>query len=92
MNAIETLQTSKAEYAIVLGSGLASVVPAKSETISYSEFADLPKTSVPGHEGRFVLATIEKVPVVFAQGRVHLYEGFPLATSPRWCGFSPKPE
>lgn len=43
--------------------------------VSYSDFPELPKPSVPGHEGRFVRGTIEKTPVIFAQGRVHLYEG-----------------
>jgi purine-nucleoside phosphorylase len=70
------LRAWRADTAIVLGSGLSSIVPEGAETISYSEFGELPETSVPGHAGRFVLGKIENTPVIFAQGRVHLYEGF----------------
>jgi purine-nucleoside phosphorylase len=43
--------------------------------ISYCEFGEIPETSVPGHAGRFVLDEISGKHVIFAQGRVHLYEG-----------------
>jgi len=66
-----------AETAIILGSGLNSffVDPAKKKIVSYSDFSEIPKPSVPGHLGRFVLDEIEKTKIIFAQGRVHLYEG-----------------
>ena len=73
---IQRLRDWRAETAIILGSGLSEIVPDNSETIPYADFPNLPKTSVPGHAGRFVLGKIDKVPVIFAQGRVHLYEGF----------------
>lgn len=74
----QRLRDWRAEFAIILGSGLSSIVPdtAAAEIIPYSEFGDLPRTSVPGHAGRFVLREINNVRVIFAQGRVHLYEGF----------------
>jgi len=67
----------QARIAIVLGSGLNNLVSdqADAPAIPYSSFPDLPKISVPGHVGRFVLSEIGKAKVVFAQGRVHLYEG-----------------
>jgi purine-nucleoside phosphorylase len=74
--ALQRLRAWRADTAIVLGSGLSSIVPSDAETISYSEFGELPETSVPGHAGRFVLGTINNTSVIFAQGRVHLYEGF----------------
>jgi len=74
-DASRTLRDWRAEFAIVLGSGLSGVVPNDVETISYSEFADLPKPTVSGHAGKFALGKIDNVPVIFAQGRVHLYEG-----------------
>lgn len=76
--ALERLREWHAEHAVILGSGLSTIVPeaGANEIISYTEFAELPRTSVPGHAGRFVLAKIDKIPVIFAQGRVHLYEGF----------------
>jgi len=66
-----------ARVAIVLGSGLNSLVPeaAENEAVAYSEFREMPKPSVPGHAGRFVLGKLGATNVIFAQGRVHLYEG-----------------
>jgi purine-nucleoside phosphorylase len=75
--ALERLRSWGADTAIILGSGLNTFVPeaAAGDTISYSEFGELPKTSVPGHVGRFVRVDANGRSVVYAQGRVHLYEG-----------------
>jgi purine-nucleoside phosphorylase len=75
--AIEQLREYKADTAIILGSGLNSLVvdPAKDQIVPYAEFPEIPQPSVPGHLGRFVLGDIEKTKIIFAQGRVHLYEG-----------------
>lgn len=75
-DALQRLRDWHAEFAIVLGSGLSSIVGDGAEKIAYTEFAELPKTSVPGHAGQFVLGKIDNRHVIFAQGRVHLYEGF----------------
>jgi purine-nucleoside phosphorylase len=77
MTKLDRLRDWEADYAIILGSGLSSIVPKASgdETIAYTDFKEIPPPSVPGHSGRFVLGKIEKVHVIFAQGRVHLYEG-----------------
>src|SRR5438270_2614696 len=74
---IEKVRDYRAEIAIILGSGLSSLVvdPTKDQIIPYAEFPEIPKPSVPGHLGRFVLGEIEKMKIIFAQGRVHLYEG-----------------
>src|SRR5256884_9455705 len=74
---LEKLREYKADTAIVLGSGLNSLVvdPAKDQIVHYAEFSEIPQPSVPGHLGRFVLGEIEKTKIIFAQGRVHLYEG-----------------
>ena len=75
--AIERLRDYKADTAIILGSGLNSLVadPNQDQIGPYSDFPEIPKPSVPGHLGRFVLGQIEKTKIIFAQGRVHLYEG-----------------
>jgi purine-nucleoside phosphorylase len=67
-----------AKLAIVLGSGLNPLVenPAREQLISYSEIEGLPRSTVKGHAGRFVLTEISGVRVILAQGRVHLYEGY----------------
>jgi purine-nucleoside phosphorylase len=75
--ALDRLRGWNAEIAIILGSGLNVLVSQTDvqESVNYSEFAELPKPSVPGHTGRFVLGKIGETRVIFAQGRVHLYEG-----------------
>ena len=75
---VERVRDYGAQVAIVLGSGLSSLVenPSLSRTISYQEITDLPRSNVKGHIGRFVLGGIGQTRVIFAQGRVHLYEGF----------------
>lgn len=72
----ERLRNHRAEIAIILGSGLNSIVNDPIESISYSEFSEIPQPRVPGHEGKFALCEISGTRVIFAQGRVHLYEGF----------------
>jgi len=75
--AIERVREYGARTAIVLGSGLNSLVqdPPRERIIPYSEIGGLPRSSVKGHLSRFVLDEIGNNLVVFAQGRVHLYEG-----------------
>lgn len=75
--ALDQLRQWDARTAIVLGSGLNVLVSSaeSQESVAYSEFPELPKPSVPGHTGRFVRGKIGATPVIFAQGRVHLYEG-----------------
>lgn len=73
--ALERLRGWGAEVGIVLGSGLNALVPESPDSVAYSEFPELPRPSVPGHTGRFVLGKIGSRRVIFAQGRVHLYEG-----------------
>lgn len=66
-----------AELAIILGSGLGSLVeniPLEAQ-LDYARFPDLPTPVVSGHAGRFLLGTLNGVRIIYAQGRVHLYEG-----------------
>ncbi len=75
--AIERVREYGARIAVVLGSGLNSLVqsPPRDRVIPYGEIGGLPRSTVRGHVGRFVLSEIGGTPVVYAQGRVHLYEG-----------------
>ena len=74
--ALHRLREWGANLAVVAGSGLASLVAeVGAETISYGEIDGLPRSSVPGHAGKFVRGDIGGKPVIFALGRVHLYEG-----------------
>lgn len=75
--ALDRLRRWDAQIAIVLGSGLNGLVSSaqSQESVAYSEFPELPHPLVPGHASRFVRGKIGSTPVIFAQGRVHLYEG-----------------
>ena len=68
------------EVGLVLGSGLADFV-AGLEVVGELGFQDAgcPESRVAGHAGRFVLAKLGGRPVLIAQGRVHLYEGWSAA-------------
>jgi purine-nucleoside phosphorylase len=63
---------------LVLGSGLGAFAERLEQPIivPYEELRDLPKSSVPGHAGRFVFGRLAGVSVLCCQGRVHLYEGW----------------
>ena len=66
------------KVAIVLGSGLgdyASRIRVVME-IPYGEINGFPVSTVPGHDGRFILGYIENIPVICMKGRVHYYEGY----------------
>lgn len=67
--------------AIVLGSGLgnfADTIKVESE-LPYDKIDGFPISTVPGHAGKFIFGYIDEVPVVCMKGRVHFYEGYPMA-------------
>ena len=71
----------KPEVALILGSGLGDYADEiKIETtIDYTDIEGFPTSTVAGHKGRFVFGYVGEVPVVIMQGRVHYYEGYPMA-------------
>ena len=71
----------KPKIALVLGSGLGAYTKAirQVQTIDYSEIEGFPVSTVPGHEGRFVLGYLDDIPMVVMQGRVHYYEGYAMS-------------
>jgi purine-nucleoside phosphorylase len=65
------------QLGMVLGSGLGTLADDLEDPVAIP-FADLPgwpAASAPGHAGKLVLGTLEGLPVVCLQGRLHLYEG-----------------
>ncbi|MFB2552620.1 purine-nucleoside phosphorylase [Ensifer soli] len=62
--------------ALVLGSGLGSLVAAIDDpvTLPYAEIPGFPRSSVSGHAGELVAGTVAGVPVVVLSGRAHYYE------------------
>lgn len=70
-----------AKLAIVLGSGLgpfAESLPTRA-VVPYGDIPGLPVSKVPGHAGQFLVAEMAGRPLLIAQGRVHLYEGWSAA-------------
>lgn len=67
--------------ALILGSGLGNYGESIQLecTMDYSEIEGFPVSTVPGHKGRFLFGFVEGVPVAAMQGRVHYYEGYPMA-------------
>jgi purine-nucleoside phosphorylase len=79
---LEALQAARAETAVILGSGLGSVVDAfeLEAEVPYAEVPGLSASTVPGHAGRLVLVRdAAGRRLLFAQGRRHLYEGLSAA-------------
>jgi purine-nucleoside phosphorylase len=66
------------QIALVLGSGLGAFADefASAARIPYAKIPHFPRSTAAGHAGQLVLGTVENVPVVGMQGRVHLYEGY----------------
>lgn len=67
----------KPRIGLILGSGL-GILMDKMEVIariSYSECPGFFMSTVVGHKGDFVFGYLEDVPVLYMNGRVHLYEG-----------------
>lgn len=74
------IQGFQPEIALTLGSGLGHLGDeiAVKYIVPYAEIEGFPVSSVPGHKGQFLFGTLEGVPVVCMQGRVHYYEGFAM--------------
>ncbi|WNR42515.1 purine-nucleoside phosphorylase [Paenibacillus roseipurpureus] len=65
---------------LVLGSGLGDMANQVEQPIAidYSEVPHFPVSTVEGHEGRFVVGTLEGKQVIVMQGRFHYYEGYDM--------------
>jgi purine-nucleoside phosphorylase len=72
---------------VVLGSGLGDAIAVAWDRagsgepleIPYGDLPGFPPPTVPGHAGKLWLGTIGIRPVAIFQGRIHLYEGHPMA-------------
>ena len=78
---IRTLAPMPPRVGIILGSGLGGFGTQVSHpiTIPYASIPHFPQSTVEGHHGNLILGTVAGVPVAVMQGRVHAYEGYPLA-------------
>ena len=66
---------------LILGSGLGAYADTfKNRTvIPFQELPHFPQSRVIGHSGNLVLGEADGVPAVALQGRVHYYQGYPIA-------------
>ncbi len=77
---IATQSPIKPLVAIVLGSGLGDFANEITDAvrIPYQEIPHFAHSTAVGHAGQLVLGKIGEWPVVIMQGRIHLYEGYPV--------------
>ena len=72
--------TETAKVGIVLGTGLGPLVE-KIEveaSIDYGDIPNFPKSTALSHKGRLVCGKLDGLNVVAMEGRLHMYEGYPL--------------
>jgi purine-nucleoside phosphorylase len=66
---------------LILGSGLGAAASAITDpvTIPYGSIPHFAESTAHGHAGQLVCGLLDGVPVVVMEGRMHAYEGYPLA-------------
>lgn len=66
---------------VILGSGLGEFADALEGTTSirFDEIPGFPRSTVVGHAGKLVFGVVDAVPVAVLAGRIHYYEGHPMA-------------
>ena len=65
---------------VILGTGLGSLVQEVEVdvAIDYGDIPHFPKSTAVSHAGRLVCGTLAGLPIVAMEGRMHMYEGYPL--------------
>jgi len=66
------------QVALVLGTGLGELAARIdcAVSVAYQDICGLPRSTAPGHQGRFVCGWLGGLPVIAMQGRCHRYEGY----------------
>lgn len=69
------------EFGLILGSGLGALADLVEDACSFDfqQIPHFPRSTVEGHKGRLVVGTLRGRKVAVMQGRVHVYEGYPLS-------------
>ncbi len=77
---IDSMVNFSPDIGIILGSGLGDYGDSIDKTleIPYEDIPGLPVSTISGHRGRFVLGRTANKNLMIMQGRVHLYEGYPM--------------
>jgi purine-nucleoside phosphorylase len=69
------------EFGLILGSGLGALADLveNPQSFDFQAIPNFPRSTVEGHKGRLVIGTLKGRRVAVMQGRVHVYEGYPLS-------------
>jgi purine-nucleoside phosphorylase len=78
---VQKQHSAMPKLAAILGSGLGPFAETLEDAtiIPTSEIPGYPVSTVPGHAGRWVFGEIDGKKILLVQGRVHFYEGYPIA-------------
>ena len=65
---------------IILGTGLGPLAEKieVAASIDYGDIPNFPKSTATSHKGRLVCGSLNGLPVIAMEGRLHMYEGYPL--------------
>ena len=77
---IQSKWDQKPHAGIILGTGLGPLVESIeiAASIDYADIPNFPQSTATSHKGRLVCGTLNGLPVVAMEGRLHMYEGYPL--------------
>ena len=77
---IKSKWDSKPGAGIILGTGLGSFAEQIDVDVAldYGEIPNFPKSTAISHKGRLVCGKLNGLPVMVMEGRLHMYEGYPL--------------
>lgn len=76
--AVRAVTGFKPRIGLILGTGLGKLAERidVQHIIPYDSLPHFPVSTVESHRGRLLIGTLEGVPVVCMQGRMHVYEGY----------------
>ena len=68
------------DLAVVLGSGLSDLhkILRNKIIIKYADIPNFRKTTVKGHDGKFIIGSYKGINIIFSLGRFHYYEGITI--------------
>lgn len=77
---LKSKMTTAPETAIILGTGLGSLVNEITEKyeIPYQEIPNFPVSTVEGHSGKLIFGKLGEKDILAMQGRFHYYEGYSM--------------
>lgn len=79
-NFLRSKMHTQPETAIILGTGLGSLVHEITDTyeISYKDIPNFPISTVEGHSGKLIFGKLGNKDIMAMQGRFHFYEGYSM--------------